>query len=191
MSQLEIQEIEQDEVTILASRGSLEQKGAGELEERLERLMDEGRRSFVIDFRETEHVGSAGLRVLLMLQRKLASHRGAVALCGLKAEVREAFELAGFTHLFTVRATRAEAIGALPVSSRPARIGALAKEILIPGAGGGLVGAGSRDLDLEARTTLARKILNPRDRPAAAEESGGTVEKEGLLEKALGWWKKG
>jgi anti-anti-sigma factor len=190
VSPLEIQETEQDEITILAPRGSLEQNGAGELEERLERLMNEGRRSFVIDFRETEHVGSAGLRVLLMLQRKLASHRGAVALSGLNAEVRE---LAGFTRLFTVRATRAEAIGALPVSSRPARIGALAKEILIPGAGGGLVGVGSRDLDLEARTTLARKILNPQGRQgtAGAEESGGPTGKEGLLGKALGWWKKG
>lgn len=192
MSELEILVFEEGEISILVPRGELKEKAAAKLEALLESLLDEGRRHFVLDLAETEHVGSAGLRVFLMLHRKLVSHRGAVALAGLNTQVREAFELAGFTRLFALRKTRGEAIGALPVSSRPARVAALAREILVPGSAS--IGAdGYRDLAVEAKTSLARKIINPQEagRPRATSEpdpeEGG---KEGLLGKVFGWGKK-
>ncbi|HUM02325.1 MAG TPA: STAS domain-containing protein, partial [Thermoanaerobaculia bacterium] len=60
------------------------------------------------------YVSSAGLRVLVMLAKKLAGGQGRLVLCGMRESVREVFEIAGFTSLFAITATVDEAVASAP-----------------------------------------------------------------------------
>jgi anti-sigma B factor antagonist len=56
----------------------------------------------LVDLAGVEYISSAGLRVFLMLARKVKDAGGRLALCGMGASVRQVFDLAGFTALFAV-----------------------------------------------------------------------------------------
>lgn len=80
------------------------------LERHLTALVAGGELRIVVDFSRVEYISSAGLRVLLVLARRMKDRRGAVALCALGDPVRQVFELAGFLPLFAVDGSRAAAV---------------------------------------------------------------------------------
>lgn len=86
---------------------------AKEVESGITALLDAGCRKLVCDFSRTEYISSAGLRVLLAAAKKLKRLGGGIALCSLKPAVREVFEIAGFTGIFPIFATEAEALKSL------------------------------------------------------------------------------
>lgn len=57
-----------------------------------------------------DYISSAGLRVLLMAAKKTAKLKGKVVLAALCANVKEVFDIAGFTSIFTITDTQEEAI---------------------------------------------------------------------------------
>jgi anti-sigma B factor antagonist len=93
-------------------------------------LVEEGTRHIVMDLIKTEHIGGAGLRVLLMLTKKLDSMDGGLVLCSMSQEVRKAFDLAGFTRLFSIAPSREEAIQELSGDQTVARVSDLAADLL-------------------------------------------------------------
>ena len=52
-----------------------------------------------MDMKELEYISSAGLRVLMILQKEKPKE-GELSLCRLKPAVREIFETTGFDQLF-------------------------------------------------------------------------------------------
>ena len=86
---------------------------AKEVEAALNELIDEGCRTILCDFSETEYISSAGLRVLLAAGKRLKKNGGMIALCSLQANVREVFDTAGFSALFDIYQTEKEALEAL------------------------------------------------------------------------------
>jgi anti-anti-sigma factor len=191
MGKLEIRQHQEGEVAVLALLGELGSAGAKELDQKIESLLQEGHRYFVFDFTAVEHVGSAGLRSLVMLDKKLGAGGGRMALCGVVRDVREAFDLAGLTRMFTLKRTKEDALGSLPVASKAARITDLARKIFIAG-GSRSVAVPYRGLDLDERIELARGILygSPTRREGARMESADRPDDQGVLGKATGWLKR-
>lgn len=66
----------------------------------VEQLDDEG--ALAVDLSELEYVSSAGLRVLLLAQKKLTAAKQKMAVFGLKEYIHEIFEIAGFTAILTI-----------------------------------------------------------------------------------------
>ena len=97
---------------VLEPVGRLESKTSPELDKKVVALLAAGERKFVVDLGATEYVSSAGLRVLLMLAKKVSGGAGRLALCGLNPQVSEVFEIAGLGALFLIRETRDEALAA-------------------------------------------------------------------------------
>jgi anti-anti-sigma factor len=97
---------------VLEPVGRLESKTSPELDKKVVALLAAGERKFVVDLGATEYVSSAGLRVLLMLAKKVSGGAGRLALCGLNPQVSEVFEIAGLGALFQIRKTRDEALAA-------------------------------------------------------------------------------
>lgn len=128
---LEIRESKEAEVLVLALVGRLDTKTAGALEKSVATHLAAGQRRFVLDLSGMEYVSSAGLRIFLMLAKKVGGGTGSLALCGLSPQVKEVFDIAGFTRLFTLAATLAEALaggGKAPVpASKPAKAPAKAQ----------------------------------------------------------------
>ena len=102
--------VEEGDVTTVGLKGRLDGLTAKAVEERLLQLVDAGQRRLVIDLAQVDYVSSVGLRVLMLLARRLKPVSGKVVVCSLQEAVQEVFEISGFTLIFAVYKTRAEAV---------------------------------------------------------------------------------
>ena len=66
-----------------------------------------------IDLAGVDYVSSAGLRVFLMLAKKLQKGGGKLVLCGLAPSVREVFDIAGFSRILDLADDREAALARL------------------------------------------------------------------------------
>ena len=97
------------EVTVLGLVGRLDTDTSADLELAVQDLMQAGVRQFVVDLSGVGYVSSAGLRVLLSLG-KTVENSGGLRLAGLNPTVRQVFDVAGFTQLFAIFASRDAAL---------------------------------------------------------------------------------
>ena len=101
-----IEQTVQGTVTVLAPAGRIDTVTSGVLDDALRRAVDGGARELLVDFAAVEYISSAGLRIFLILAKRMRDLRGRVVLCGMKLPVRQVFQLAGFLPLFTIAPTR-------------------------------------------------------------------------------------
>ena len=80
------------------------------IEIELKKIVEQRPESVLFDFSNTEYIASAGLRVLLSTTRTLMKAGSKVALSSLSPQVRQVFEIAGFTKIFTIYSSRDEAL---------------------------------------------------------------------------------
>ena len=110
---MEIQEEQHGGVLVVAPVGRVDTTTSIDLEKRLVRHLDLGERRVVVDMGAIEYISSAGLRVLLLVAKRLRTAGGDLVLCALGPAVRQVFELAGFLPIFRIEATRALALARL------------------------------------------------------------------------------
>ena len=96
---------------VLAPRGRLDAHTAPEFGATVSGRIDSGETRVLIDLGEIEYISSDGLRALLVAGKKAQGLGGDVALCTLRAQVREVLEVAGFLALFPIHDNRAAAVG--------------------------------------------------------------------------------
>jgi len=87
-----------DTLTVLLE-GRLDTLTAPDLEKALNDLADVTH--LVIDFAEISYISSAGLRVLLSLQKRMSGEKDMVVQ-NVKDAVLEVFDMAGFTDILTI-----------------------------------------------------------------------------------------
>ena len=109
---MDINQQQQDQTIVLEPRGRLDSTTAGELEGHLLSLLDQGQCRLVVDFVQLDYISSAGLRVLLMAAKRVKALHGSLALCCMKNNIREVFEMSGFDRIFAIYASREEATSA-------------------------------------------------------------------------------
>jgi anti-sigma B factor antagonist len=95
---------------ILNVEGQLNAITCNELEKRLNTLIEQGEKQFLLNFSGLDYISSAGLRVLLVTAKKLKTGNGKIVLASLKGQVRKVFDAAGFSALFQMFDTREEAM---------------------------------------------------------------------------------
>ena len=91
------------DVVVAKLAGRLDSSSAATAEEQLTRLIANSAPRLVIDLSKLEYISSAGLRVLLLVARKVQQAQGKLALFGLAPGVRDVFSISGFDTIFTVR----------------------------------------------------------------------------------------
>ena len=67
----------------------------------------------LIDFKSLDYISSAGLRVLIMVAKKLKAAQGSLVLCNLDEKIYEVFNVSGFTAIFDICTTQEEALDKL------------------------------------------------------------------------------
>jgi anti-anti-sigma factor len=97
-------------VAVLRFEGNLDTNTAPEAQERFDELIGEGANKLLVDFKALDYISSAGLRVLLATAKRLSSEGGSLRICHLNDTVREVFEISGFSTIFSVFDTEAEAL---------------------------------------------------------------------------------
>lgn len=101
-----------DGAGIVAVAGRLDSTTAMEFEDRF--VTKAGTYSHVVvDCAELDFVSSAGLRVLLLLKKRLSATGGEVVLCAPTASVREVLDVSGLSDLLPMYDTRGLALEAI------------------------------------------------------------------------------
>jgi anti-sigma B factor antagonist len=90
------------DVEVICPCGRLDAYNSGEVETKLNSLIDAARLQLVVSFEELDYISSSGLRVLLATLKKVRKQHGDIRLAALKANVKEVFDMAGFSQLFTI-----------------------------------------------------------------------------------------
>jgi anti-anti-sigma factor len=110
---MDISEDKTGEVMAVGLKGRLDALSAKAVEERLLRLISAGETRLVIDLGEVGYISSIGLRVLLIAAKRLKTVKGQIAICAMQPPIKKVFDIAGFTALFKIFATREDAVQAL------------------------------------------------------------------------------
>ena len=107
---MDIIEEKSNDVSIISLNGRLNVTTTAELEKAFNKLFEENATKIIVDCRELEYISSAGLRVLLTAAKQFKKISGEIALATLNQNVKQVFEISGFTSIFTIYTTRDEAI---------------------------------------------------------------------------------
>lgn len=102
-----------DGVEVVEATGRLDATSAPEFEDRLLGAVEQGRRRIVVDCTRLEYVSSAGLRVLLIAAKRLATAGGAIAIVAPAGPVRDILAIVGFDSVFPVVPVVSDAVAAV------------------------------------------------------------------------------
>lgn len=129
---MELIQEKQGAVLVLEPVGRLDAGSSQDFQQQIVGLVDTGERRVVVDLRKTDEMSAAGLRVLLMLSKKLESMGGGLVLCSMSDQVRKAFDVAGFIHMVSIaiEPSRSEAVARLSADEAVAKVSDLAAELL-------------------------------------------------------------
>lgn len=109
---MDIAEARKNGVVILSVNGRVDASTAPVLEQKILTLIAAGEQHLVIDCAQLQYISSAGLRVLLVAAKRLAS-TGKFAVAALNNQIREVLDIAGFSSIFGVYRTQDEAVAAV------------------------------------------------------------------------------
>ena len=110
---MNIKAVKTEKATVLIIDGRLDSNTSGILEKEIFAVTGTGEKNLVLDFTSMDYISSAGLRVLLLAAKNSKKAGGKVVLSALCANVKEVFDIAGFTSIFTICASQEEAIQAV------------------------------------------------------------------------------
>ena len=96
-------------VVRIAPQGRLDAVTVPSLETVLQEHLDAGHVQLVVDLSGVSYLSSSGLRALLRARRQAQSGKGDVVLSSMTPRVREIFDMVGFTTLFNVFDSAADA----------------------------------------------------------------------------------
>ena len=84
-----------------AIEGRLDTNTAPQLEEFMETLYSKQAKDITVDMSPCDFVSSAGLRVIVAMQKHAASVQGKLVFAGVQDDVMEVFEMTGFNQILT------------------------------------------------------------------------------------------
>lgn len=99
----------QGDLAVVVLTGRLDSTNAADTEAQILAQIEAGRPRIVVDASGLDYLSSAGLRVFLVVAKRVKAAGGALALHSLTDHVREVFEISGFVNVLTVCADRDEA----------------------------------------------------------------------------------
>ncbi|HUV15229.1 MAG TPA: STAS domain-containing protein [Pelolinea sp.] len=97
---------------LLTATGRIDSATAPKLQSAMNEVTDEGNYKLVLDMTDVDFISSAGLWVLVNVQKKCKRfNRGEVVLTGLQKRIHDALNLAGFIPYFKIFEDSAQAVG--------------------------------------------------------------------------------
>ncbi|QQS49154.1 MAG: STAS domain-containing protein [Acidobacteriota bacterium] len=108
--QIEVIEEQTVPVVIVGLNGRMDSSNSRDFEERMVNLIQNGKTRMIVDCAELQYISSAGLRVFLMAAKQLTMAKGKLVLASLNDDVRQVFNLTGFSTIFEIRDSREDAL---------------------------------------------------------------------------------
>ncbi|MBE0647279.1 MAG: STAS domain-containing protein [Bacteroidales bacterium] len=99
---MEITEKKERNCTVVSISGRLDTTNYSVLEKKLMELIDSGEIRLLVNLSGMDYVSSSGLRILLMALKRITMAKGKFVLCSLQENIKEIFEISGFTNIFEI-----------------------------------------------------------------------------------------
>ena len=99
---VEMLERKEEKVSVLSLSGRVDAYSSSEVEQKLKSIIDNEQLWLVLNCEKLEYMSSSGLRVLLAAHKRLNQQQGDMRLACLRPYVKEVFDIAGFTQLFSI-----------------------------------------------------------------------------------------
>ncbi|MBJ7332981.1 MAG: STAS domain-containing protein [Solirubrobacteraceae bacterium] len=113
-------EPQSDNRHVLAVAGEIDLYTAPDLKAKLTEVIEAGGTGVVVDLTHTTFLDSTGLGVLIGGLKRLRSRDGALAIVNVDDSITRTFEITGLDQIFTIRASRDEALAALDTDTSAA-----------------------------------------------------------------------
>jgi len=107
---MELNSYQEDGIVRLEVIGRLDTATAQEFEKKVLAVIENAEQSFIMDCDGMEYISSSGLRIMLMMLKKIKNAQGNLVLYRLQDNVSEVFRICNFTSLFNITATKEAAI---------------------------------------------------------------------------------
>ncbi len=98
--------------SIIQLIGKLDSDTAAKVETVFTETTEEQTR-LLLDLAKLKYISSAGLRILLLAAKRVQQKGGRIVLFSLQPNVKEIFDISGFTSMFTICESLEEAVAAL------------------------------------------------------------------------------
>ena len=115
---MEIDTRREENAVIVSVKGRMDAFSSPEFEKEMAGLIAEGWKDFVIDFTEVDFISSAGLRSILVTAKKLKVKDGQFFLSALKENVKEVFEVSGFSSMIPIHESTESALEQISLLSK-------------------------------------------------------------------------
>ncbi|OCT11287.1 hypothetical protein A8709_06320 [Paenibacillus pectinilyticus] len=103
----------QGDVVVVTLEGRLDGNTSASLESAFAKLVEQGNGKFVFNLQGLDYVSSAGLRSLLSAAKMVKVIQGKLALSRMNENVKEVFDMSGFSSIFKLYETEDEALNAI------------------------------------------------------------------------------
>lgn len=107
---MKLHEEQLGDLTVVSLEGQVDSLTASELETGLMAVLDRGVKELLLDCGGLGYINSAGLRVFLLVAKRLEQEKGRLGFCALSSNVHLIFSTIGFDRILTIYATREEAL---------------------------------------------------------------------------------
>ena len=97
---------------IARAGGRIDSSNSREFHSGLEAVVADDASAVVLDFEDVDYISSAGLRVILLLAKRLKGSGTEFALCSMNESIREVFTISGFDKIIPIHGSVSEAVGA-------------------------------------------------------------------------------
>jgi anti-anti-sigma factor len=97
-------------IVVVDIKGALDSATSADFEEYINQLLGIRKYYIVLNAEGLEFVSSAGIGVILYIQKKIFSGRGFFILCGISEEISALYEILGFDKIIKIEPTIAEAL---------------------------------------------------------------------------------
>ena len=98
---------------IAKAAGRIDGSNAREFQDALETLLEGDIPSLVLNLEGVSYISSAGLRVILLVSKKLQRNSSKFGVCALSASISEVFQISGFDKIIKTHPTQADALSAV------------------------------------------------------------------------------
>ena len=107
---MEITNRDVNDVKVVQIEGELDTGSSPNAQNQLDQLRGQGVKKILLDLTNLDFISSAGLRVLLATAQELKEDGGDLRVCSLNREVKEVFDISGFSTLLMVFDNEAKAL---------------------------------------------------------------------------------
>lgn len=101
-NKMKIEVKQEGELFVVELEGRMDTNTSPEFQKEMEAYYSKEGFQMILDFDHLDFVSSAGLRVLLLIQKKSKALNGSLVIKNVKPEIQEVFDMTGFSDILTI-----------------------------------------------------------------------------------------